>query len=361
MRPGRALSSAALMVAAFCGCVTSASAYDGVHLLTFTGGSIYGPGQMPESEMPGGYISNLKLDHMLNGGMEWFNNGPAEPNVPSEMELYGRNTGLLSDGTPFNEHAHGGVMPVGRGALRMVAVIAKIGPNGGHEKFRLDEQLNLRLLADMALDPGFEQGLIISKGLEITSGVLWVRQSLQTKAGTEGGMDFAAGLPSGAPIFGRLGDMDEDGFLDGELIGIGSAPIDYMFVPGAPLVQRRSFVTDIPMSPRATGLLTLANVHNLSKVLAVYDNEVPTATEYISTELPTIAEEFATRAERAAARLSRVGAPEAAMAADIAEVLRSAVTSAQDPVQYKSSIAPALDRLATAVPALHAAFDKENS
>ncbi|MGB0659827.1 MAG: hypothetical protein ACPGNV_06565 [Mangrovicoccus sp.] len=339
----------------------AAMAYDGLHKLTFTGGAIYGPGPMAEAVMPEGYISNLRLDHMLNGGMAWFNNGPEEPNVPSEIELFGRNTGLLSDGTPFNEHAHGGVMPVGQGALRMIAVIAQRGPNGGHEKFRLDKALNLRLLADMALDPGFPQGLIVSEGLDITSGVTWVAFSLQTQNGTEGGYDQASSLPSGLPVFGRLGDADEDGLLDGELVGVGSAPIDYMFVPGAPLVQRRSFITDIPMSPRALGIIELAGLQNFAIVLKAFDTAPEAARAYLAQDLPRSAEEFAARASRAAAGLERSGAEEAALATEISQALQKALALTGDPAAFRTALAPALAQLEQALPDLYSAFDTENS
>ena len=82
----------------------------------------------------------------------------------------------------------------------MLAVVASDGDNHGGETYRVDERLNWRLRTDMALDPGFPQGLVVSRNINITSGVLWIPPSLQTETGQTGGVDRADYLPTGGPF-----------------------------------------------------------------------------------------------------------------------------------------------------------------
>ena len=348
------------LCAALCAAVTPVGPAQG-HELRILGGSVYGPGPMPETPLPPGLFTHVELDPMLSGGAEFFNNGAEPPNIPGEIEIFGKNEGLLSDGAPFNEHVDGGIVTIGQGALRMLAVITRNGPNEGRELYRLDEGLNLRIRTDLALDPGFPEGLIVSEDLDISSGVIRIHPSEQTEKGIEGGFDFADRLPSGAPIFGRLGDSDEDGFLDGEIVGVGRVPLTYIFVPGAPLVQRREFVSDIPVAPRASGLLALANVHNLVRILATFETPDSAAAVWLAGEMPAIAGDFAARAERAAARLERVRAHEAELARSVARTLAEAANVAGDPTAYAAAVGGSLKELGRMMPSLIEAFRDANA
>lgn len=348
------------LCAALCAAVMPAGPAQG-HELRILGGAVYGPGPMPETPLPPGLFMHVELDAMLTGGAEFFNNGAEPPNIPGEMEIFGKHEGVLSDGARFNEHVDGGIVTIGQGALRMLAVITRNGPNEGRELYRLDNALNLRIRTDLALDPGFPEGLIVSENLDISTGVIRIRPSEQTEKGIEGGFDFAGRLPSGAPIFGRLGDSDEDGFLDGEIVGAGRVPLTYIFVPGAPLVQRREFVSDIPIAPRASGLLTLANVHNLARILATFETPDSVAAVWLAGEMPAIAEDFGARAERAAARLDRVRAPEAGLARSVAAALAEATSVATDPAAYAAAVCASLADLGRTMPALVEAFRDANA
>ncbi len=117
--------------------VTTAKAYE----LKITGGTFYGPGAMVDTPLPTGSLAHIEFTSPLKGQTKFFNNGPAEPNVPGEIEIFGKFEGKLSNGQLFNEHVHGGVPVVGRGAMRFLAVIAAGGPNQGTEKYELQDNL----------------------------------------------------------------------------------------------------------------------------------------------------------------------------------------------------------------------------
>jgi hypothetical protein len=328
-------------------------------------GTVYGPGPMPATPLAGGKFTFVKLNARLEGDVGFFNNGVDEPNIPGEKEIFGAfKGGLLSNGVPFNEHLHGGIVTIGQGALRMLAVVASDGDNQGGETYRIDAGLNWRLKTDMALDPGFPEGLVVSRNIDITSGVLWVPRSLQTEANAPGGFDHADDLPSGGPIIGSLGDADEDGFLDGRIVGTGRTPLKFLFVPGAPLVMSRAIATDIPVKPRVSGLLELASVANLAKVLNPPQGAPAPGSAidaYYTRMLPEWAEDFAGRAKRAAARLKKIGAPEAALAQTVADGLNSALAAKAQRAKYASQVQEPLARLEAELPKLQAAFQAETA
>lgn len=340
-----------------------AMADEGGYVITTVGGMVYGPGPMPATPITGGRFTHVSVNAGLTGDLTFFNNGTAEPNIPGEKEIFGDfKGGFLSNGVPFNEHLHGSVLSIGQGALRMLAVVASDGPNKGGETYRVDERLNWRLRTDMALDPGFPEGLVVSRNIDITSGVLWVPPSLQSEAGTPGGFDHADYLPSKGPIIGSLGDANEDGFLDGRIVGAGRTPLKYLFAPGSPLVMSRTIVTDIPVKPRVSGILELAGIANLNLVLNPPQGAAPLSPAmeaYYARMLPEWAEDFAARAKRAAVRLKKIGAPESALAEALSTELNAALTVKSDRAKYTGHVKEALTRLELALPALQTAFQTE--
>ena len=354
----RALLSLACWLA-----LSPAFAGEGGYVITTVGGTVYGPGPMPATPITGGRFTHVSVNAGLAGDLTFFNNGTAEPNIPGEKEIFGDfKGGFLSNGVPFNEHLHGSVLSIGQGALRMLAVVASDGPNKGGETYRVDERLNWRLRTDMALDPGFPEGLVVSRNIDITSGVLWVPPSLQSEAGTPGGFDHADYLPSKGPVIGSLGDADEDGFLDGRIVGAGRTPLKYLFAPGSPLVMSRTIVTDIPIKPHVSGILELASIANLNLVLNPPPDAAPTgpATDaYYARMLPEWAEDFAARAKRASARLKKANAAEAALAQTVSSQLNAALAVKADRVKYSSQVKEVLVKLESALPSLRSAFQAE--
>jgi hypothetical protein len=310
-----------------------------------------------------GLLTNLILDSRLSGKLELFNNGIAEPNLSGEAEIFGTyRGGMLSNGLPFNEHADGGVVDFGQGALRMLVTVASGGPNKGGEKYHLDERLNWRLKTDLALDPGYPEGLVISQNLDISSGALRVGPSRQTEAGLPGGFDYADSLPTNALIIGALGDSDDDGFLDGRIVGASRVPLKFIFVPGAPIVMSRTIVSDIPVTPKVSGILELAGVANLTLVLKEPNPKPGSRLDvYYRHMLPEWAADFAARARRAATRLQAIQAPEAELASQIATVLEAALVVKTNRLAYKRQVASALVSLEAALPGLVQAFEAETA
>jgi len=340
-------------------------AEEGGYVIDTVGGTVYGPGPMPATPLAGGKFTYVKVNARLEGNLTFFNNGVAEPNIPGEKEIFGGfKGGKLSNGVPFNEHLHGGIVTIGQGALRMLAVVASDGDNKGGETYRVDERLNWRLKTDMALDPGFPEGLVISRNINITSGVLWVPPSLQTETNTPGGFDNADYLPSGGPVVGSLGDADEDGFLDGRIVGSWRTPLKFLFVPGAPLIMSRTIKTDIPVKPRVSGILELAGVANLNLVLNPpegYGKPGPAMDAYYTRMLPEWADDYTGRAQRAAARLKKISAPEAALAQTVADGLKTALAAKSDRSKYTQQTKEVLAKLEAELPKLQAVFHAETA
>ena len=231
-----------------------------MYALRVSGGVFYGPAQMPDSPLPEGLLGSIEFDQPLSGATTFFNNGPEPPNVPGGVETDGVTDGKMSDGTPFNEHVWGGIAEVGRGAMRFMVVVALEGPHKGRELYELQPDWSWTVSTDLALDPGFAEGIVVSRDIKITTGLRWVTPSLQTQQGIPDGLDRAGSLPSGVALVGRLGDYDGDGWLDGMLVGASNVPLGHMFTPGAPVVQTRIFSSDIHIAPLDAALLTVGSI-----------------------------------------------------------------------------------------------------
>jgi hypothetical protein len=278
--------------------VASPLGYQQHYALNITGGIFYGPGQMVDSPLPEGTLGYIEFQHPLVGATQFFNNGSESPNIPGEAEISGTADGLLSNGIAFNEHVDGGVAGVGMGAMRFLTVIAADGPNQGREIYELQPDYNWKITTDLALDPGFPEGLVISNNLEITTGIRWVPKSLQTQKDIPGGEDRAGSLPSGVPVIARLGDYDMDGFLDGAIVGASNIPLNHMFLPGAPVVQIRDFVSDIPISTFDASLLVVASINNYRPVWNMITTSASAddlAGEYMHSHLTDYLEDIVSR------------------------------------------------------------------
>ena len=105
----RALLSLACWLA-----LSPAYAGEGGYVITTVGGTVYGPGPMPAAPITDGKFTYVPLNAGLAGEITFFNNGTAEPNIPGEKEIFGAfKGGILSNGVPFNEHLHGGILNIG--------------------------------------------------------------------------------------------------------------------------------------------------------------------------------------------------------------------------------------------------------
>jgi hypothetical protein len=177
-------------------------------------------------------------------------------------------------------------------------------------------------------------------------------------------MDEAGSIPSGAPIYGMLGDMDNRGFLDGRIVGVGRVPLGFMFVPGSPLVMQRNFQSNIPITQEEAGILTFAGLVNLRDVLAVARDGNPAARSYVLAHAKSYLEDFAARARSAQSHLSTAGPArqgQAAQAGQIGALLEQAshdaegwVTAGTFPETSMAPIEAILHEIDQITPALRA-------
>ena len=235
--------------------------------IEFVEGTFYGPGKMPEVPMANGIMHVVELDKNLNGVTPYFNNGEQEPNITSYIGENGK-FGFLSDGTPYNEYMDGGVVDVGYGALSLLNVVTRNGPHHGVQNYSLTKDCSWRITTDLALDPGFKQGILITHNILITSGVAWVPNSLQSLHKIPGGAEQAGSLPAGVALIGRMGDQDRDGFLDGRVVGVSVIPLEHIFYPGAPVAQSREMISNIPVSAMDALALSIVGISSFQPVFA---------------------------------------------------------------------------------------------
>lgn len=279
---------------------------DQQYALDIISGIFYGPGEMPDSPLPTGRLGHITLDKNLTGRTKYFNNGGKLPNIKSEKEIDGIVDGKLSNGIPFNEHIDGGIAEVGLGAMRFMTVVAGDGPNKGSEKFTLLDSLDWQIITDLALDPGFADGVVISNNLLITTGLLSVPFSLQTSEKKEGGMDTAGSLPSGLDIVGRLGDFDFDGYIDGIINGGSNLPLDHMLIPGAPVIQSRYFTSNIPIDSFHASVLMISGIKNYHPVFTrIFSTNKDAATFYAKASVISYIDDIVMRIESAKVLLQK--------------------------------------------------------
>lgn len=248
-------------------CLISGAAFAS-YSMSFTGGTFYGPGKMPDVGMPNGHISVIELNENLLGETPFFNNGALKPNIGSSKNSDVWGSGVLSDGEQYNEYMDGGVVDVGNGALKLLSLVTRDGKKQGRQLYQLDKECNWEIKTDLAMDPGFEHGIIFAKDLVITTGIIWAPSSLQSQMKIPGGVDSAGSLPSGVPALGKVGDYDLDGKLDGTLVGAANIPVDHIFYPGAAVVQTRDFKTDIPLTSMDAAVFSILSAENYKYVFA---------------------------------------------------------------------------------------------
>jgi hypothetical protein len=221
------------------------------------GGHFYGPGPIePDAALPDGRLVNIRFDrHSFTGECGFVNDGTA--------------AGVFSDGaTRMNQNIDAGTIRLGDGreTVRLAAVDG--GPHGGAEHYYLDADYNMIWRVDLALDPGFKEGIIRVDDFVLSTGVVEVQRSLQSQRRIPGGYDQAGSLKSGQFLAGRLGDFDQDGFMDGVLVAAPNVPMEANLLPGAPVGNKRAFTTDVELPAHLAAELTLRGVTNFRAPLA---------------------------------------------------------------------------------------------
>lgn len=219
------------------------------------GGFFYGPGPVkPDTALPDGDINGISFDRAAWRGVATFRAASAP----------------LSDGkTLVNANINAGRLGIGEAAQAKTFLLTAVdgGPNHGTETYTLDDARNFLWNVDLALDPGFAEGIIRVDGFQLTTGWVRVPRSIQAARNIPGGYDKAGSLASGDVLIGRVGDFDRDGFLDGVLVASANVPMESDMLPGAPVGNVRGFTTDIPVDPVTAAELTLSGVQNMRPVL----------------------------------------------------------------------------------------------
>lgn len=222
------------------------------HTFTLHGGHFYGPGPItPDTPLPDGAIRNIEFDTQKMHGVAVF--GPGGK--------------ILSDGTTTtNGNIDAGNLAIGgshsEGKVFWLYAVAG-GPNTGQERYAFDADYNMVWTVDLALDPGFSDGIVRVNNFQLTTGTREIPLSLQTQQHIPDGYDKAGSLVSGSKLTGRVGDFDTDGFLDGIIVASANVPMEADMLPGAPVGNQREFKTDIPIQPLFALELTLRGVQNL--------------------------------------------------------------------------------------------------
>jgi hypothetical protein len=225
------------------------------HHFHLRGGYFYGPGPIkPDTALPDGEIGGIVFDTAKWRGQALFRPGDAP----------------LSDGkTRVNANIEAGKLGIGEDQQHKTFWLTAVegGPNQGTEKYELDSAQNFNWTVDLALDPGFGEGIIRVDNFQLTSGWVQINRSLQSEKGIPGGYDRAGSLSSGTYLAGRVGDFDRDGYLDGVIVASANVPMAADMLPGAPVGNKRGFTTDVPIAPLTAAELTLAGVANMKPMI----------------------------------------------------------------------------------------------
>lgn len=253
----RLLSRSATAVAAAVLAAGTSAAPAGAAEFRLKGGYFYGPGPIvPDAALPDGRLVGIRFDRRTFEGECVFSNdgGPA---------------GVFSDGTTrINQNIDAGTIRLGDGreTVRLAAVGG--GPHKGTEQYYLDADFNMIWRVDLALDPGFKEGIIRVDDFILSTGVVEIQRSLQTRRRIPGGYDQAGTLQSGQFLAGRLGDFDQNGLMDGVLVAAPNVPMEANLLPGAPVGNQRAFTTDVELPAHLAAELTLRGVRGLRGPLA---------------------------------------------------------------------------------------------
>lgn len=259
--------SAAILICAHQVSSPAAAAEDALRRHTFhlEGGYFFGPGPIvPDTQLPDGQLANIRFDvERMSGYCEFANSG-------------GRGS-LLSDArTRINQNIDAGRLLIGGGTSPILLTAVDGGPHHGTERYYLDDQYRFVWRVDIALDPGFPEGIIRLDDFVLNTGVVRIGRSLQTQRGEPGGYDQAGTLPAGTYLAGRVGDFDQDDQLDGILVAAPHVPLAADMLPGAPVGNRRGFRTDVPIAANVSTELMLRGVMHLREPLLTTLDEADT-------------------------------------------------------------------------------------
>jgi len=218
-------------------------------------GKLYGPGAyIADQILFDMTLRNLSFTTNSNFLMPFYNNGAEAPNICSELELLDDSNGKLSNGYVINENADMCSATIA-GTDMLVAVIAE-GEHQGQQLFVRQENGEITVSMDLALDLNIGEKGIIRLPFVGTTGSATVPLSLQTqnslsqgdnpKSGVQG-LDQAGIYESGTVLTGKVGDFNNDGWIDGTLVSVGNIPLNSPVFPGQPFAMHRHFELNVPV------------------------------------------------------------------------------------------------------------------
>lgn len=219
-------------------------------------GYFFGPGAyMTPTPLFPVMIRNLAFTSQQNFVTPFWNNGAAEPNVKSEKD-FPPVDGLLSDGTKINENVDLGTFTLA--GVRFLPAVAEGGQYFGQQQAATAADGNVTMDMDLLLDLGIGEKGIIRIPFHGTTATLTIPEPLADAKGAPRAKQ-AGLLKTGETISGRIGDFNNDGFIDGTLVAIGVMPLSSPVYPGQPFAMSRNFETDIPIEGAVYGAPKLTN------------------------------------------------------------------------------------------------------
>ncbi len=221
------------------------------------GGIFYGPGDKGEHVLQAGTLENYVAWSQQTGHIPFFNNGGDAPNVLAESLHTGPVDGLFSDGTPINENVNGAFLLQLQDPTSDTKTSLLVGSTS-EELIFTDRQQNLVFSLNAAFDPG--AGVIYSAPTEFVTGTVQIPFSMRTQQGLPGGQDQAGQIPSGRYLIGRLGDFNQDGFLDGKFVLGDNVPEAMPLTGGDPIFIERNFHSNIAVTPSQASLLIVNGI-----------------------------------------------------------------------------------------------------
>lgn len=241
--------------------------------LVLKNGAIYGPGRSGKQPLADGKVNNFIVTAPLTGYVPMRNNGKAEPNVLAESLHVGRVDGRLSDSTIINENVDAGFVlnfeePESKEQVKLF--VTSISEE--HVTANDDGDLVFGLTA--GFDPGLPE-YVVTMQVEFVTGLTRLPLSIKSQKSRLGGTDRAGKYESGYFKVGRLGDFNNDGYLDGEFVLSGNAPEDLILAEGDPILVIRPFETNIPVSGKMAAIYTLRGLtkHYFSVLNSVKDEK----------------------------------------------------------------------------------------
>ena len=213
---------------------------------TFMGtGKMHGPGaNVSDQDLFPMVLSNLSFTTSSDWIMPFFNNGTEDPNICGENELLDISDGRLSNDQLINENASMCSMTIA-GTDMLIAVVNDSSLQG-EQHYTTLKNGDIEVRMDLALDLNIGDKGIIKMPFFGTTGTVTVPMSLQTQ-NNEQGVDAAGKYESGTELKGRIGDFNQDGWIDGTMVSVGNMPLDSPVFPGQPFAMQRNFELNIPV------------------------------------------------------------------------------------------------------------------